>query len=172
MRRTSKVLKNLIREQIKNDPNITEEQKLYLKNKNSRGSASFKRKLRRKTITGHLQAINDSHNARARRNGVKGVFSLIEWQNRIYEFKGLCAYCQQPLKEGEVFAADHFFPLKHKLATNYIFNIVPACALCNGKKFNKGPEKFCKSINREDLYKRMEEERVKKWAELKLNEDS
>ncbi len=63
-----------------------------------------------------------------------GPFSYArkDYQARIAEYGGLCAYClKAPYTE-----LDHAIPLSRG-GTNHMYNIFPACLPCNRNKYNK-----------------------------------
>ena len=69
-------------------------------------------------------------NRRARRMGMAGTLTTLDWQRTLEAFGGCCAYC------GEEPAAtiDHFIPLAVGGATTQS-NCVPSCLVCNCKSF-------------------------------------
>jgi 5-methylcytosine-specific restriction endonuclease McrA len=68
--------------------------------------------------------------ARARKKGAIGTHTGAEWDARLLEFNGRCAYCLNPFDK---LTQDHLLPLARG-GSNDIGNIVPACTSCNSKK--------------------------------------
>jgi 5-methylcytosine-specific restriction endonuclease McrA len=78
-----------------------------------------------------------SHVRRARELQAHGEHSTREWELKLQEFKGCCAYCGA---EGDM-QRDHFVPISRG-GSNYIDNIVPACGQCNASKGAKTGAEF------------------------------
>lgn len=75
---------------------------------------------------------------RARRRArMMGVFiddlTSNQWQERLEEYNGLCAYCLRPVK---TVTQDHMTPLSRD-GNHTLSNVVPCCKSCNSKKHNK-----------------------------------
>lgn len=73
-----------------------------------------------------------TQNARARRLGVVGKFSLKEWRALRERYNNCCAVCG----EAQPLGPDHVIPLSRG-GTNTIDNIQPLCLSCNTKKGSK-----------------------------------
>jgi 5-methylcytosine-specific restriction endonuclease McrA len=69
------------------------------------------------------------HRYRARRRQADGHFTAAEWMDLVKQFAAVCGYCAGP---GPL-QADHRVPLCRG-GTNFIDNIIPACARCNQRK--------------------------------------
>lgn len=89
-----------------------------------------KRKIRTDRYHERYPEREQQHRAiqNARRRGMVGTYTLDEWQQRLEEFFGRCAYCFAPATH-----RDHLIPVAGG-GTNDIGNIVPACRLCNQRK--------------------------------------
>lgn len=74
---------------------------------------------------------------RARRAGAAGSHTVREWLDKCALLGGVCLYCG----EARPLTRDHKTPLSRG-GTDYIENIVPACALCNSRKYNKTAQEF------------------------------
>jgi 5-methylcytosine-specific restriction endonuclease McrA len=72
--------------------------------------------------------------ARARRYGVTGRVTAIEWRERVEEFGHACAYC---LRTDMKLTKDHVLGLASG-GEHSIDNIVPACSSCNSRKKERG----------------------------------
>jgi len=81
--------------------------------------------------------IRSGHIRRARMRGILGSYTAAEWQQRLAEFDGQCAYCGS----GKTIGIDHVMPLSRG-GTNVIENIVPACKSCNCSKGAKTVEEW------------------------------
>lgn len=64
-----------------------------------------------------------------RRRAAQGAYTVQEWDARVAQYDGKCAYCKKPRK----LTVDHVIPVS-KGGSNYISNIVPACRSCNSRK--------------------------------------
>lgn len=88
----------------------------------------------RKWATENPSKARVSHqNHRARclvRNG--GSVSPADWDARVAEFSGCCAYCLAPSQK---LTMDHFRPIS-KDGDHSLDNIVPSCLSCNSSKHN------------------------------------
>lgn len=87
--------------------------------------------------------IVHQHNSRAKKLGIPGIFTLVEWQEikALYDYK--CAYCGLKTR----LEIDHFWPLSwyskgFRYATNEADNIIPCCFYCNRAKQDKNPFEF------------------------------
>lgn len=69
----------------------------------------------------------------------EGSFTYEEWQKKLDEYKGCCAYCGKLL--GKDLTIDHVIPII-KGGTNDITNLVPCCARCNSRKRSKSAEEY------------------------------
>lgn len=65
---------------------------------------------------------------KARLRNAQGSHTKAEWEAKLAEFKGRCAYCGAPAT-----TLDHLYPIARG-GTDYIENIVPACRPCNSSK--------------------------------------
>lgn len=65
---------------------------------------------------------------KARKKGALGSYTVAEWRALLASVEGRCVYC-----DAEATTADHVVPLSRG-GTDYIDNIVPACAPCNISK--------------------------------------
>ena len=61
----------------------------------------------------------------ARRIGRPATLTLIEWEQTLSDFNGMCAYCQSRPYE----LLEHFIAVE--IAGTHDGNCVPACTLCN-----------------------------------------
>jgi 5-methylcytosine-specific restriction endonuclease McrA len=78
----------------------------------------------------HPEALRaKDHRYRARRREAAGHFTAREWLDLVRQFGGVCGYCGDP---GPL-QADHRVPLCRG-GTNFIENLIPACARCNQRK--------------------------------------
>ena len=77
--------------------------------------------------------------------GVKGIYTLEEWENLKKQFNYKCAICGIDEKEIKIkwkntnfdcLTKDHIIPIS-KGGTNYISNIRPVCISCNSEKKDK-----------------------------------
>ena len=73
---------------------------------------------------------------RARKMNAGGSFTDKEWQAKLEEFEGRCAYCP-----GEAEHIDHIVPVS-KGGTSFIWNLIPACASCNLSKRDRSLEEW------------------------------
>jgi 5-methylcytosine-specific restriction endonuclease McrA len=87
------------------------------------------------------------HRYRSRRRLAEGHFTAEEWISLIAQYGGACGYCGEtgPLQ------ADHRVPLMRG-GTNYIENIIPACARCNQRKHAAGEQEFRERLALERLH--------------------
>lgn len=75
-------------------------------------------------------------NARARGMKCEGTLTVVEWEQTIKDFDGMCAYCNiRPFV-----ALEHFIPFGQEGAGTYVNNCLPACQKCNNTKKNRGIE--------------------------------
>jgi len=65
---------------------------------------------------------------RERKRAAEGHYTPREWQDLCNEYGNCCAYCRRP----RPLTRHHVVPLS-KGGTNWISNILPACASCNSK---------------------------------------
>jgi 5-methylcytosine-specific restriction endonuclease McrA len=86
------------------------------------------------------------HRYRARRRDAEGHFTAIEWIELVSRFEGVCGYCAGP---GPL-QADHRIPLCRG-GTNFIENIIPACAHCNQRKGGDTETEFRDRLAREQI---------------------
>ena len=95
----------------------------------------------------HPEALRaKDHRYRARRREAEGHFTAIEWTELITQFGGVCGYCAAP---GPL-QADHRIPLCRG-GTNFIENIIPACARCNQRKGSQTETEFRARLAREQI---------------------
>lgn len=73
---------------------------------------------------------------RAKVRGVVATLTQEEWDNILLVFNFECVYCGDPWEQ-----QDHFTPLS-KGGNHTADNVVPACASCNSKKYNKDALEF------------------------------
>lgn len=78
-----------------------------------------------------------SANRRARELGAEGAHTEQEWQAVQAQYRHCCAYCGA---DGKM-TRDHRIPLTRG-GTNWIDNIVPACASCNNRKRTRTDAEF------------------------------
>lgn len=76
---------------------------------------------------------------RARKANAEGSYTAKEWLAKLKLYKGRCHWCHKKITGAT--HADHVIALS-KGGTNYISNIVPACAKCNVNKNAKSPLEF------------------------------
>lgn len=81
---------------------------------------------------------------RARELSAEGSFTATEWLSLVDAFHHRCAYCGA---EGPLHA-DHRVPLARG-GTNFISNILPACASCDQRKYLSTEEEFRARLQRE-----------------------
>lgn len=81
---------------------------------------------------------------RARFVRAEGRFSAAQWKALVEEYGGRCAYCLV----GGPLHADHRIPLCRG-GSNWIENILPACARCNTRKHTMTEEEFRERLRRE-----------------------
>ena len=60
--------------------------------------------------------------------------TVTQWQERVAEFGGYCAYCLAPL--GDDVHMDHMTPLSRG-GNHTLSNVVPCCKSCNSKKYTR-----------------------------------
>ncbi len=77
---------------------------------------------------------------RSREVNAVGRYTVEEWRTKVDEFGGRCAYCSG----GGDMTMDHIIPISRG-GTNWISNIVPACAWCNTSKGTKTAEEFLRT---------------------------
>lgn len=82
------------------------------------------------------------HTRRARASG--GKYTPEEWDAKLAEFSGSCAYCGSE----ELITRDHVIPLSRG-GTNDISNIVPACRPCNFRKSRMTGEEWLQRMAQE-----------------------
>lgn len=71
---------------------------------------------------------NERQRRNQRRNAV-GEYTTEQWVAALEHFEYQCAYCG----ETSNLTVEHIVPIS-KRGTNYIYNLIPACAHCNGSK--------------------------------------
>lgn len=76
--------------------------------------------------------IVNYHNSQARRKGIEGTFTLVEWNELREKYRHACLYCRKTEPEIKL-SPDHVVPLSRG-GQNYISNIQPLCSTCNAKK--------------------------------------
>ena len=86
------------------------------------------------------------HRYRARRREAEGHFTGAEWVELVTHYQYVCGYCGGP---GPL-QADHRVPLCRG-GTNYIENIIPACARCNQRKGSETEAEFRDRLAREEI---------------------
>ena len=95
----------------------------------------------------HPEALRaKDHRYRARRREAEGHFTAAEWLELLNKFGGACGYCGGP---GPL-QADHRVPLSRG-GTNFIENIIPACARCNQRKGGETEVEFRDRLAREQI---------------------
>jgi 5-methylcytosine-specific restriction endonuclease McrA len=95
----------------------------------------------------HPEALRaKDHRYRARRRDAEGHFTAVEWMSLLNQFGGVCGYCAAPGR----LQADHRVPLCRG-GTNYIENIIPACARCNQRKGRDTEIEFRNRLARETI---------------------
>lgn len=84
--------------------------------------------LRYRTSHPEIRKVIDNRR-RGRMRAAAGSFTQAEWVTLVAEYGGRCAYCgrEAPLQ------VEHRIPLA-KGGSNFIENILPACARCNARK--------------------------------------
>lgn len=82
----------------------------------------------------------------ARRANAHGSFSGREWKELVLHYRGRCGYCGVEAS----LQADHRIPLSRG-GTNYISNIMPACARCNTRKARSTESEFRRRLLSEQL---------------------
>ena len=95
----------------------------------------------------HPEAMRaKDHRYRARHREAEGHFTAAEWIGLVTQFGGVCGYCgaEGPLQ------ADHRVPLCRG-GTNFIENIIPACARCNQRKGKATEMEFRERLAREQI---------------------
>jgi hypothetical protein len=80
-----------------------------------------------------------AHRRRARRRAVPGHATAAELQALRTLYKDTCAYCNDKFTSW-----DHIVPVSDPRSTNYVWNILPACKICNSKKQDRSVEEFLK----------------------------
>lgn len=86
------------------------------------------------TETTRLAMLVYQHNLRALRGGRPATLTIAQWRQTLADFGGRCAYCQtQSWRDIE-----HFIPL-HIGGGTTATNCVPACLLCNARKYRTHP---------------------------------
>ena len=73
-----------------------------------------------------------------------GSYTTKEWVELVARFQGRCGYCGA----GAPLHADHRTPLARG-GTNFIENVIPACASCNQRKATLTEEQFRARLQRE-----------------------
>lgn len=102
-------------------------------------NAEKERERVRDWIEKNREKKNESNKRHYRaKNKAKGSHSVFEWQEKIIQYSGRCAYCG---KIGEALTEDHIIPLSRG-GTDFIDNIVPACHPCNSSKHNSLVEEW------------------------------
>lgn len=76
---------------------------------------------------------------RARELGAEGSYTAAEFKAKLEAYKNRCHWCRKKIKGTP--HADHLIALSRG-GTNYISNIVPACASCNLSKSAQLPHEF------------------------------
>jgi len=99
------------------------------------------RERHRKRIQNHIR--------RARKRAVLGTHTPEEIQDMLRRHRYKCYYCRQKLKKVKgkyIYHIEHTFPLSRVVGSdipaNDISYLVPACPMCDNKKFNKFPWEF------------------------------
>lgn len=130
------------RERYRARPEFYRRKQAKWRNKNRDAYNAFMRKWRK----AHPEVVQ-YHNAirKARKRSAPGTFTLKQWLALITKYKGCCAYCGKRRK----LTVDHRKPIVSG-GSNYINNILPACAPCNSKKRDK-PEKAFRAWLRQQV---------------------
>jgi 5-methylcytosine-specific restriction endonuclease McrA len=97
----------------------------------------------------HREQINEQHRALYAADPEKSVAKLerrramiakvtndltdAQWEERVAEFNGYCAYCLQPM---DAVSMDHMTPIV-KGGGNTLSNVIPCCLSCNQKKHTR-----------------------------------
>src|SRR5581483_1907291 len=77
-----------------------------------------------------------AHLGISRRLGAPATLTLVEWEQTIADFNGLCAYCL-----GRPFTIlEHFRSVE--IEGTHVKNCLPACMYCNLKKANRTGERL------------------------------
>lgn len=86
-----------------------------------------------------------SHVGIARRLGLPATLSLMEWEQTIADFSGLCAYClHRPFS-----IMEHFLPENE--AGTHVNNCIPACETCNKRKRDYTGERLISMFDLETI---------------------
>lgn len=113
------------------------------RDKNAEYIAEFKKQWY-KTINGNLCRINGSSKRRAFKE--QGDVTTIQLKE-LLKNSTHCFYCNNPLILNAIHI-DHYIPLS-KGGLHTISNLRIACKKCNLSKWNKMPEEFIKTLNKE-----------------------
>jgi len=100
----------------------------------------------------HPEALRAKHHRhRSRQRGADGHFTAREWLDLVQRYGGVCGYCGGP---GPL-QADHRVPLTRG-GTNFIENIIPACAKCNQRKHAETEAEFRERLAKGRVQRRLE----------------
>ena len=92
----------------------------------------------------HRQALRAKDHRR--RRDAEGDLTAAEWTELVRRFGGVCGYSAAP---GQL-QADHRIPLCRG-GTNFIENIIPACARCNQRKGSETETEFRERLAQEQV---------------------
>ena len=88
-------------------------------------------------VSAHKNIVHSWRRRMAREKGAEGSHTRVEWENKLSEYRDLCAYCKKEAWSDR----DHIIPLS-KGGTDSIDNIVPACITCNRSKSDSLDKKW------------------------------
>ena len=80
------------------------------------------------------KALLAVHKRRSRKLNVVNDLTAQEWEARLAEFNGMCAYCHETDRPQTL---DHVLPLIHG-GGHTLSNVLPVCQPCNSSKHTKG----------------------------------
>jgi hypothetical protein len=99
-----------------------------------------------------LQPVSAANNARTRRKFLPSTLADKQWRAWRYAFDRKCAYCG----DDDATILEHVVPVSAGGGTT-IYNVLPACAHCNGKKSDMDPERWFAIIGWEPFLERLTE---------------
>jgi len=122
-----------------NNPNYMESYKKKYRENHSDIIRSYHERYNKeynKTEKGKASKQRNSFNRRKNTNNSINTFTAQQWLQILEEYDYRCAYCGIEFSDINLPTRDHVISIS-KGGDNTKENIVPACRICNSKKYNK-----------------------------------